>query len=162
MNTEPTKITPRLRGPKPLPSAPVGIESIDAANELASNPKALELSMKLVSVEGERDYWKRLAGERDDRIGEVAAQAKGNLAAHKRTIEQLTSERTKLNEELAEVKGLAKSRQETLQGRNQEIQKLKTSDLAFRAAIWGAIETLTAGSCKTDATDPRFLGIDYP
>ena len=105
--TPTTKTRTRGRALLPAPAT----EALIAAQELANNPKALELAQKLAKVEGERDQQKRLAD----------------------------------------------SRLETLQGRNKEIQTLKTADLTFRAAIWGAIETLSAGTCTLDPTDPRWV-----
>ena len=91
---------------------PITVPSIAEAHELASNPKALDLAQKLASVEGERDYWKRLAGERADKIGEVAAQARAGAA--------------KFQEELTEARSLARRWEETVEGCNTEIRDLKT------------------------------------
>ncbi len=120
MSTEPTPKTPtprtRTRGKALLP-APV-VPSIAEAHELASNPKAMDLSMALVNVQGERDYWKRLAGERADKIGEVAAQAKENSL-------ELKGQRDALQQLLTNAEDSAKAWEQTASERQGRIEALE-------------------------------------
>ena len=93
-----------------------------------------------------------------------ALELSSEVAAQKRTIERPKSERIRLTEELTEAKGLAKSRQETIQGRNKELQELKATRaqesaflILWRKAAKDALFDLSSGGADTTPDDPAII-----
>ena len=161
----PTTKTPRTRGRALLP--PPATEALIAAQELADNPKALELSMKLANVEGEREYWKRLANSRLETL-QGRNQEIGQLKA------SLRDETTRLEAKQVEVRELLDNRQAVeikIAELEAENSALLTSNTALRdrvelesrdAILWrkvakDALFDLSSGAADTTSNDPEVI-----